>query len=183
MKSAVIVALCAWLFGGAAAFAGEWVISPQGYGPVKIGMTGAQAAAALGMKLVPSDAEDGEVDPACHHLEAPAMVGEDISFMVENGHIARVSVYRGPLASETDKGITLGSTEAAVIAAYGGVLEIRPAEYSDGHDLIFWDAAKGRGIRYVTTAEEGASMDDPASLHVTEIHAGGEAMYFVEGCL
>ncbi|MCF4165562.1 hypothetical protein L2U69_07905 [Zavarzinia compransoris] len=182
MKILAAVALSLVLVAGGRAGAVDWTLSPDGYGPVRIGMAPAEAALALGMALAPTDPTVAAPDPECHHLHAPALEGEDITFMVEHGRISRVSVYSGPLSTGTDRGITIGSTEAEVLAAYGDSVEIQPAEYVDGHDVVVWDEGAGRGIRFVTMAADPADLSEPLHLHVSEIHVGGESIHWVEGC-
>jgi len=102
-----------------------------GLGPVRVGMTPAEATAAAGIPIVaPSGA------PGCAYATVtggPAGVG----FMLADGRIARVDVG-GPGSSpvKTLSGAGIGDTEAQVQARYSNGLQVSPAKYIvGGHDL------------------------------------------------
>jgi hypothetical protein len=150
----------------------------DGIGPVKIGMTLAQATAAVGrpVKVDPSYVADG-----CAFAEVEGgPVG--LSFMVNREketdpwRIFRGDVTKGPIA--TVSGIKIGATEAEVKAAYsgkGGIYTVEPHPYTapQGHYLIY--DADGKGGKLLIFETDGAK--------VTSFRAGDEgAVQAIEGC-
>jgi hypothetical protein len=147
------------------------VLTPDGYGPIRIGMTEAEARRALGPG-VSSDAQ-GSIEPeACHHL----FVGQGMAnlvYMVRDGRVSRVTAHLDSKA-RTDRGLGIGDTEAEVKAAYGAKLEVEPHHYlgAPARYLTFWTVPGKRGVRYETD-QQGI---------VREIHAGDDAIRYIEGC-
>ena len=140
-------------------FAGErsrYFIHANGYGPVKIGMTEAQASRALGKIVAPGDPKD-ENFFSCHDAFIKGETNVP-SFMVEEGGIiTRVDVYDGPTC--TDKGIRIGSTEKEVYKKYGKKVKSRPHFYlrdsgkylivptSKNHEILF-ETDRGKVINF-----------------------------------
>src|SRR4051794_23603985 len=84
-----------------------WVLTPDGLGPVKIGMNEAQAQAALGRKLRAADLPDEE-------CEERAVAGfKGLILMFQHHRLTRISIGAGS-RFRTDKGLGYGSTEAEV---------------------------------------------------------------------
>jgi hypothetical protein len=83
----------------------SWIIRFDGTGPVKIGMSLSELNAALHERFsVPKEKDEQGcfyVNPAKH---------PEISFMVEDGHVARVDVQRRGIS--TAEGIRVGDSEA-----------------------------------------------------------------------
>ncbi len=175
-RTAILAAavLCA-----APALASDRALSPQGYGPVTIGMSPGEASQALGLRLQYNG--EGMPDPACHHLAAPA--GADkLRYMVQDGRIVRISLYEGPSAVATDKGIRLGDPASRIMDSYGEELEIEAHEYVKGEYFTSWDETAKRGIRYETMTDDPGPFIAPGAATVFRIHAGGEAIFLIEGC-
>ena len=154
------------------------VLHAHGYGPVQVGMTVARAAKALGLPLVVSEGET--VNRECYHVQ-PKTGPTELHFMVQRGRIVRVSLYKGPSAIPTDRGIRLGSSIDAVRSVYKKTLRGSETTLLDeeheylgpvGRYLTWWDKKKNYGIRYETDTEG----------KVDTIHAGGKAITLVEGC-
>lgn len=168
MKRHVLL-LCACCFAGHA-HADEWVISPSGFGPVKVGMSVEQAEQQLGSKLVP----DGEgANSQCYHVHA-AHGHEGLQFMVLEDKIARASIYVGPSPIRTDRGIGIGDHEEDIRKAYDTELETKPhayGSYPNDKYLTYWTADKKNGVRYETY--EG---------RVVTIHGGTASIRYIEGC-
>jgi len=164
----------------ASAHAADWSLSPQGYGPVRIGMSPGEASSALGTPLEYEG--EGQADPACHHLSATAR-DDHLRYMVQAGRIVRISLYEGPSPVRADKGIALGDPARKVRQAYGEeALDIAPHEYVNGEYLTFWNEKEKRGIRYETKTDDPAPFLDPGDALVYRIHVGGEAVNLIEGC-
>jgi hypothetical protein len=97
----------------------------------------------------------------------------DLLVMIEGGRVARVTA-RSAEAAETDRGLTVGATAAQVRQTYGSALQVEPHKYVDApaEYLTAWASPGQRGVRYVV-GQDG---------RVEEIHAGGPAIQYVEGC-
>ena len=171
---------------GSAAGAGppvaEPVLTADGYGPLRFGMTLAEVTAALGRDADP-DAVGGPDPESCDQFR-PARAPEGLLVMIEDGRLTRVTIHRdAPIA--TDRGLNVGASAADVRAAYGAAARAEPHEYQDppAEYLTVWtrggigaDGAAepgARGIRY-EVASDG---------RVAAIHAGGPSIQYVEGCL
>lgn len=115
------VVLC---LGCAPASAADQVLTPDGLGPVKVGMTIYQAEKALGAKLRPRDTTFGT--DACWHT-ARSDNTEPVSYKVWHRTIVSIQTSGdgtiSPIA--TEKGIRVGDSDAKVKAAYGRSLKVR----------------------------------------------------------
>jgi hypothetical protein len=144
------------------------VLTPYGFGAVKIGMTEAEAQEALG----PETQGGSGATSDCHLLwvgRAPA----NIVYMVEGGRVTRVTAHLDSQV-KTDRGVGVGNTEAEVRAAYPEGLEVTPHKYigEPAHYLTLWTLPGKRGIRFETDAQG----------LVREVHAGDRTIEYVEGC-
>jgi hypothetical protein len=146
-----------------------WRLTPDGYGPVRIGMTRAQVSSALSIRLEGDAIED---EDAC--IEMAAVTGyRGIYFMFERGRLSRISATE-PSQATTPLGVGIGATAERVRRAYGPGVRAetheylgRPAEY-----LTLWRRGNARGIRFETDSDR----------RVTAIHVGGASIRYVEGC-
>ena len=148
------------------------VLSADGYGPVTIGMSEAEARQVLGPQVQDNfSAADEGADP-CRFI----WVGEeprDVVYMVEDQRISRITVA-APRGATTDKGLALGATEADVRKVYGDRLEVGPSATMNppAKALTVWKVPGERGLRYETDAEG----------RVSEIDAGGPSIRRVAAC-
>jgi hypothetical protein len=117
----------------------------RGLGPVRVGMTVAEAGAALGRPLVPV------VPPPAEEcaMYGPASGLDGIAFLVARGVVARADVVAGTTA--TTEGVALGQTEAEAQRRYGGRLEVTPHDFHiGGHYLTLVPTATAdAGFRLV----------------------------------
>jgi hypothetical protein len=148
--------------------AAAWRLSETGIGPVRVGMTVAEAAAAL--------PDAGAAHPAAS--EECAYVGlsglpEGVSLMTEGGRVVRVDVDDSS-AVATTRGARVGWTEARVLALYPGA-RVEPHKYEDGHYLVAIPGAPGDTLhRIVFETARGV---------VTRFRGGVvPAVEYVEGC-
>ncbi len=148
------------------------LISPEGMSPVRIGMSVAEASAALGAPLVPD--MDFDEPEACQTLHPQGAENSPLYYMAVDGRISRISVYEGAPLIRTAAGVGVGSSDADVRAAYTSAIQ-EPAPYDDppAHDLIVWTAPDVSGLRF-----EVNGMGK-----VVVLHAGGPSILYIEGCL
>jgi uncharacterized membrane protein len=114
----------------------RWRITARGLGPVRVGMTVAEASAALGMPLAGADAA-GE----CIYVR-PSRELAGVMFMVVNGAIARVDVSAGDVA--TEEGVRVGDSSESVRELYAGRVTASPHKYTDGQYLTIAPDAQHR---------------------------------------
>jgi hypothetical protein len=157
----------------APASAGQpWILSPYGLGPVRIGMTVAQAAKALSMPSLPK--ADPEFDETCWEFQAggrhPGVFG-----MIANGKLVRISI-NAPSVLASNRGVGIGAAESDVLKAYGGRLKIEPHAYEGkpAHYLTSRTPDRRYAIKYSTGETR----------RVEAIDAGlSEPVGYIEGCL
>ncbi len=101
----------------------------RGFGPVRAGMTLAEAERALGASLAPLGAR---MEP-CHYVVVEGR--PSVAFMIIDDRIARLDV-RQQGTVKTAEGAGIGDTEARIHALYPGRVEMQPHKYVDGHYLI-----------------------------------------------
>lgn len=102
-----------------------------GLGPIRIGMTVAEAEEVSGVTLVSSTRQD----KSCRYYEPEDGPG-GISFMAVDDRIIRIDVW-----SESDvntlSGARIGSTEADLNALYPGQIEVTPNPFTQGKYLTY----------------------------------------------
>lgn len=158
------------------------VLTAEGFGPLRIGMSRAEVVKALGEDSDP-DAVGGPNPQSCDEFR-PARAPDGMLVMIEQGRLTGISLV-GESKVATDRGVRLGAEAAAVRAAYGERLRAEPHKYVEApaEYLTAWtkeapadgqytDAPGARGIRY-EIGREGK---------VESIHAGGPSLQYVEGC-
>jgi hypothetical protein len=97
----------------------SWIIRFDGSGPVKIGMSMAELNAVLHEKFsLPKDKEE----QGCFYVKIARHPG--ISFMIEDGHVARIDVQRRGIS--TAEGIRVGDSETRAMQVYGQNLKVAP---------------------------------------------------------
>ncbi len=151
-------------------------LTPEGWGPIRIGMTRAEVVAAAGEDANPN-AIGGPEPEMCDEFR-PRDAPPGLLVMVEADRVTRISLSAGT-DIRTDRGFGVGDSADRIKEAYGPDAEItphkywpRPAEY-----ITVWTSSPGdpnpRGIVY----EAGPDGT------VERIHAGGPSIQYVEGCL
>lgn len=151
------------------------VLSVEGLGPVRIGMTVEQAEQALGAALRPRERSDS---PACWMTSRLDGRAPDIAYMVAHGQIRRIDVLTGRFpasAVRSEQGIGIGDTEQAARRAYGSSMIVMPHKYTGadgGHYLILTMPGGRSGMIFET-------FDG----RVTQVRAGlRPELDYVEGC-
>lgn len=167
---------------GAPAAAAKPVLTAEGFGPLRIGMTRAQVAEALGEDSDP-EAVGGPEPESCDEWR-PVRAPEGLLVMIEEGRLTRISLIDGSKV-KTDRGLGLGAAAAAVRSVYGPALragrhkyEEAPAEY-----LTIWakDAPRDDKSEIPPTAR-GIVYEVGGKGAVQAILAGGPSILYVEGC-
>ncbi len=104
-----------------------WTVTQTGWGPIRAGMSVAEARAALGGEL------PEPVNRECTHVRPPRGP-QGMLLMIVGGQVARVEVTDTTVATEA--GARVGDTEARINALYPGRVRAEPHKYVDGHYLI-----------------------------------------------
>lgn len=152
------------------------VLTPDGWGPLRIGMTRAEVVRAAAEDAQP-DAVGGPDPAACDEFR-PREAPEGLRAMIEDGILTRITVSRNSDIS-TAAGIRVGDPAAAVLARYGAEARVEPHKY--------WEPP----ARYVTVWRTGPPEADRRGIRfeidpddqVVHMHAGGPSIEYVEGCL
>lgn len=145
------------------------IVTERGIGPVHVGMSIANASAALNRALViPKGAGAHE----CDYLRwrgGPKGVG----VMVSRDRIARIDVTSRGIA--TAEGARVGDSEEEVMRMYMGRVTVTPQKYTDGHYLTITPVDRADSLyRIVFEAEHG---------EITRYRAGRlPQVEYVEGC-
>lgn len=151
---------------------GELRLAPGGLGPVRVGMTVADATAALGRTLRALGL-DPTGEKGCE-LYAPDGGPDGVGFMVTQGTVARVDVIGGPV--QTIEGLAIGQTEAEAQRRYGGRLAVTPHAYTEGGHYLTLVPADPAESQFRLVAETDGTV-------VTSIRGGRlPEVEFPEGC-
>jgi hypothetical protein len=152
------------------------VLTAQGFGPLRIGMTRPEVEAALGKDADPNSV--GGPDPDSCDMFRPARAPEGMLVMVEDGVLTSIWLISNA-GVVTDRGIGVGAAPADVKKAYGTALTAQPHKYQDApaEYLLVWtsadhDSPAARGLKYEVSVDG----------QVTSIAAGGPSIGYVEGC-
>ena len=110
-------------------------VSERGIGPLRIGMTFAEASAALnGTLLVPVGVDTTGCDYLVWDGGPPG-----VHVMFDAHHIARVDIDTASIA--TAAGARIGDDEARIKRLYPGQVTVTPHKYVDGHYLTVTPSA------------------------------------------
>jgi hypothetical protein len=148
------------------------LLTPGGWGPVRIGMSENRAVQAMG-GAAPQSLPPADLDwRACHYIRPAQTPG--VAMMIEAGVLTRIDIGEGARGVLTDTGLTLGATPDEVRAQYPARLEEEPHKYEGPPSmyLTWWNPRAEEGIRFVV-GQSG---------RVEAIYVGGESIRYVEGC-
>lgn len=154
----------------------EDVITKDGWGPLRIGMTREEVIAAAGSDAQP-DAVGGPDPDRCDEFR-PSRAPAGLLVMIEDGLLTRISLSRNSEIT-TPEGLRIGDASSRVADAYGSRASVTPHKYwqSPAKYFTVWATADSsgerRGIRYEVDETD----------RVAHIHAGGASIEYVEGCL
>jgi hypothetical protein len=146
-----------------------WVARADGIGPIRAGMSLAEASAALGepVQVEYSDFEN------CDYA-TPAALPDGVSLMIIADTVERVDVVE-PSAVRTAAGAGIGDLESTVVASYGSAATVEPHKYTgpEGHYVVV--APPGDSLHRIIFETDGNA--------VTLYRVGRvPAVKYVEGC-
>lgn len=105
----------------------------DGIGPLRVGMTAAEARAALGhLRLIQFDPAAPADPMACGHAMS-VRLPEGVRIMMEGARVVRVEVDSGTV--RTAEGARIGDSEDRIKQLYPGRVTVHPHKYTDGHYL------------------------------------------------
>ncbi len=144
----------------------SWTVTETGWGPIRAGMSVADARAVLGGQLPePANRE-------CDHVRPPGGP-EGVLIMTVGGHVARVEVRDTTIA--TSAGARVGDSEARINALYPGRVQTGPHKYVDGHYLVVRRGPGADSVYRLVFETDGQ--------HVTRYRGGRfPEVEWVEGC-
>ncbi|ASQ46557.1 hypothetical protein [Legionella clemsonensis] len=148
----------------------QWKLSPEGLGPLKIGMTLTEAAKIKGLQLSRNKPDVHESE-GCYTKTLKGI--KHVSLMISNGKIVRINISSPRFF--TSKGAHVGDSEAKVQTLYNNQLTVEPHRYEEsGHYLTsVVKKPQERAIRFETDGKK-----------ITRIYAGQDPeVYYVEDCL
>jgi hypothetical protein len=145
----------------------SWRVSATGVGPVRVGMTLAEANEVIGGRLAAPE----PLEPACDYITPRGLPG-DVAFMIVEDRVARLDVRDSTVLTEA--GARVGDSEAHVQSLYPGRITVEPHKYvRGGHYLIV--AVPGDTLHELLFETDGRT--------VTEYRAGRRPeVEWVEGC-
>lgn len=147
----------------------EWTLSFQGFGPVRVGMTVAEAEKASKMKLREDETATSEPE-GCHYASnEDALPG--VGFMVEGRKVVRIDINSGVYRSVG--GVQIGMTEQDVKKRHPNIRTEEHHYDPAGHYLSLASKDQRYGIVFETDGKV-----------VTNYRSGErESVAAVEGCL
>lgn len=170
MNRMILLAAAALAAAPAVAQPRPWHLTPDGYGPARIGMTRAQVERALNVRLEGTPVDDAN---DCIEMGPGGGPHRDLIFMFIQRRLSRIAAIDASRVT-TPRGLGIGATAAQVRRGYGRGLRAeehtylgRPAEY-----LTFWTRRNVRGVRFVTGLDRRTEV----------VMAGDESIRLIEGC-
>jgi hypothetical protein len=149
----------------AGATAADWQLAPDGFGPLKVGMSFAQVRKrAPGLTPTPADLR---ATTACDQLPLPGHPG--VALMFVDGVLGRIDLFEpGP---RTTRGVTPGDPVERAVRAYPG-LRAAPRAYEENE-------------RYLTRRSgANAIRFETKNGRIENVYAGRWAQVrYIEGCL
>jgi hypothetical protein len=177
----MLIAMAVMVLWSGQAHAGR-TVTFAGVGPVRLGMTAAEAQRALNVRLKKQEGISGDNEKLCWIGARSDGIEPGIFYLVERGKITRIDVdATGPVpkgvvpAATTAAGIGINSTEKQIRHAYGG--KVRATENTDAGVGVTWMTVrspdKRRGINFQI-------VDGRVTSFWTAMYP---AILYYEGCL
>lgn len=152
------------------------ILTAQGFGALRIGMTRAEVVAAMGEDSDPNSV--GGPDPDSCDMFRPARAPEGLLVMIQDGVLTSIWISRNT-ELKTDRGFGVGASPADVKQAYGAALTAEPHKYQDApaEYLFAWT-----GADHTSPAARGLKYEVGSDGKVSSIAGGGPSISYVEGC-
>ena len=152
------------------------VLSAQGFGPLRIGMTTAEVEAALGPDANPNSV--GGADPESCDQFRPERAPENMLVMTQQGVLTSIWLMRTS-DIPTDRGFKIGDSAAAIKQAYGAsaLVELHKYETAPAEYITVWSSSD-----HTSPAARGIKYEIGMDGNVKGIAAGGPSISYVEGC-
>lgn len=150
-----------------AAAAAPWSVTPGAAGPVRFGMTAAEASVAVGA----APGNTAPADSTCSYW-LPQGAPAGLRLMLENGVVVRADVDSAGIP--TIGGLQVGSPVESVVVALGPSLQVTPHKYQ-------WEM----GWRYLSFSDDSTHrLVFEVDSHVVRSWRAGlvPAVEYVEGC-
>jgi len=149
-----------------------WQLSPNGLGPIKIGMTLSQVQAITHQKLANTTPDKFQAeDKSCFYSQFANKSLDGISFMVSYKKVVRIDITSAEYA--TTKGVKVGDNESEVLKNYPDIKVTQHHYDQQGHYLTYPVPLKDRGIRFETSKGK-----------VERMYAGqAREIQYVEACV
>ena len=96
-----------------------WFLTTKGYGPVKAGMTIAEAQSLLNFKL--NTFENRPIDTECDYVSETGRYEEGVNYMIQEGKITRIDVSDSAIT--TKSGAKVGDSTEKLKEIFGSHLE------------------------------------------------------------
>jgi hypothetical protein len=133
-----------------------WTLRHDGIGPLRVGMTAAEAEAALGhFRLIPFNPGAPADSMACGYA-ASDRLPDGVKVMMEGARVVRLDVVSGDVA--TAAGARIGDTEARVQQLYPGRVTVGPHKYTDGHYLTVRPAEAADTTHLIVFETDGRAV-------------------------
>jgi hypothetical protein len=157
------------------------VLTPAGWGALKIGMTEDEVIAAVGENSVPGGV-GGPDEDVCTEFH-PARAPEGLFVMIEEGKLSRITLTELSKLKTAD-GFGLGDDPVAIKTFYGARATATPHKYQDkpAEYVAVWDGAPRTEPYVQDPAARGFVYEIDGTGKVGAIHAGGPSIQYVEGC-
>ncbi|GLS00293.1 hypothetical protein GCM10007859_02970 [Brevundimonas denitrificans] len=156
------------------------VLTAQGFGPLRIGMTRAEVESALGGDSSPDSV--GGPDPASCDTFHPARAPQGLTVMVEQGVLTSIWLDDGATI-KTDRGFGVGDTATAIKAAYGPLAHVSPHKYAAAPAEYVTTWSVGGAAGYVQNpSARGIAYHIGTDGRAEHVAAGGPSIQYVEGC-
>jgi len=156
------------------------ILTAEGLGAARIGMSKTDLIAAWGDRANPKSV--GGAEPKVCDQFHPSRAPEGVNVMIQDGKLTRITLMRDARI-KTDRGFGVGDTAMAIKQAYGGSIFAEPHKYqaAPAEDLFAW--TRGGSASYVTDpSARGVRYEIGTDGKVSMIHAGDPTIQLVEGC-
>jgi len=154
-------------------------LTPDGWGPLRIGMTKDEVLAAVGDQR---DPDAVGIPGDCLEYQ-PKNAPEFLWVMIEAGKLARITIA-DMSTLKTDRGLGLGDTAETVKTAYAAAAVATPHKYQDkpAEYITVWTGGPRKEPYVEDETARGLVYEIDGTGKVGAIHAGGPSIQYVEGC-